>query len=89
MTMVNDHSESVERIAVSKFKATCLAVVQDVHRFGKPVLITKFGKPMAQLIPPPSDSKGKPFLGRMEGKGAILADIVGSVTDPADWDMLR
>ena len=80
----------MDTIAVSKFKATCLAVVQDVHRYGKPVLITKFGKPIAQLVPPPAKStRKKPFLGRMEGTGEILGDIMAPVVDPNDWDMLR
>ena len=37
----------MEEIAISKFKATCLAVVERVRKTRKPIRITKFGKPVA------------------------------------------
>ena len=40
----------METISVSRFKATCLAVLQRVKRTGKPVLITRFGEPVAELV---------------------------------------
>lgn len=46
----------IETISVSRFKATCLAVLQRVKRTGKPVLITRFGEPVAELVPPKSAS---------------------------------
>jgi hypothetical protein len=33
----------MEEIAISKFKATCLAVLEKVRKTGKPVLVTRFG----------------------------------------------
>ena len=42
----------MESIAVSKFKATCLAVLQRVKRTGRPVRVTRFGKPVADVVPP-------------------------------------
>lgn len=41
-------------IAISKFKATCLAVLEDVRRTGAPVTVTRFGKPVAEIVPPRS-----------------------------------
>ncbi|MBM4295475.1 MAG: type II toxin-antitoxin system Phd/YefM family antitoxin, partial [Deltaproteobacteria bacterium] len=41
----------MESITVSKFKATCLTVVEEVARQKKRVLITKRGKPIAELVP--------------------------------------
>ena len=37
----------METMPVSKFKATCLAVVQRVKRTERPLLITRFGEPIA------------------------------------------
>jgi prevent-host-death family protein len=42
----------METIPVSRFKATCLAVVQRVKRTGRPVLITRYGQPVAEVVPP-------------------------------------
>ena len=56
--MVYDHGilylvSSMEEIAISKFKATCLAVLEKVRKTGKPVLVTRFGQPVAEVVPPP------------------------------------
>src|SRR4030042_1103704 len=44
----------METIAISKFKATCLSVLQKVKRTGRPVLVTRVGKPIASIVPPPT-----------------------------------
>ena len=38
-------------VAVSKFKAQCLALVDRVARTGEEIVITQRGKPVARLIP--------------------------------------
>ena len=38
-------------IKASEFKAKCLAVLDQVERTGETVVITKKGKPVAQLMP--------------------------------------
>ena len=42
----------MREIAISQFKATCLAVLEDVRRTRRPVRVTRFGKPVAEVIPP-------------------------------------
>jgi len=79
----------METIAISKFKATCLAVVKRVKRTGKPIRITKFGKPIAEIVPPTPDSPKKSWLGCGIGTGTIIGDIVGPVSDADDWEALR
>jgi prevent-host-death family protein len=41
-----------EVVSVSKFKATCLALLDKVNRTGQPVLVTKQGEPIALITPP-------------------------------------
>lgn len=77
-----------EEIAISKFKATCLAVLEQVRKTGRPVRITKFGKPLADIVPPTASGGRKSWLGAMRGTGTILGDIVGPSTDPSEWDAL-
>jgi len=38
-------------MAAGKFKAQCLAVMDEVQRKRVPVLVTKNGKPVAKLVP--------------------------------------
>ena len=42
----------MQQIAISKFKATCLAVLEQVRRTGKPVSITRRGQVVAEINPP-------------------------------------
>src|SRR6476620_6200719 len=53
-TMVYDYgtNSTMRDIAISKFKATCLAVLEDVRRTGAPVTVTRFGRPVAEIVPP-------------------------------------
>ena len=79
----------METIAISKFKATCLAVLERVRRTGKPVLVTRFGKPVAEIAPPPTLARQRHWLGDMRGTGHILGDIVSPATDEEDWEALQ
>ncbi|MBI4479636.1 MAG: type II toxin-antitoxin system Phd/YefM family antitoxin [Acidobacteria bacterium] len=78
-----------ETMAISKFKATCLAVLKRVQKTGKPILITRFGKPVAEIMPPPAAAPPKRWLGGMEGTGRILGDIISPAIDEADWEALQ
>jgi len=75
----------MEEIAISKFKATCLAVLEKVKKTGQPVLVTRFGHPVAQIMPPASP-KRSPRLGTGIGTAEILGDIVGPTSDISEWD---
>jgi antitoxin (DNA-binding transcriptional repressor) of toxin-antitoxin stability system len=74
----------MQEIAISKFKATCLAVLEDVRRTGTPVRVTRFGRPIAE-IRPPSASPKKSWLGCMRDLTEIHGDIVGPIGAFEDW----
>jgi prevent-host-death family protein len=78
----------MKEIAISKFKATCLAVLEDVRRTRQPIRVTRFGKPVADVIPPKTEPK-KSWLGCMEGTGEIVGDIVGPVGAFDGWGKRR
>ena len=79
----------MEEIAISKFKAKCLAVLQRVKRTGRPVLVTRFGKPIAEVVPPSSRAKAQAWIGSFQSRGRILGDIVSPVAEERDWEVLR
>jgi prevent-host-death family protein len=79
----------VETIAISKFKATCLAVLERVRKTGTPILVTRFGEPVAEIVPPPPAERPANWLGCMAGTGRIVGDIVSPASDEDDWDALR
>ena len=79
----------MEEIAISKFKATCLAILERVRRTRKPVLITRFGEPIAEVVPPSPGPRPKNWLGAMAGTGHITGDIVAPASAEEDWDVLN
>lgn len=77
-------------IAISKFKATCLAVLERVRRTGNPVIVTRWGVPVAEIRPPPQSGPSGSWLGSMQGTIVILDDIVSPSTEPESaWEALK
>jgi prevent-host-death family protein len=74
-------------MAVSKFKATCLAVLDRVRRTGRPLRVTRFGKPIADIVPPQSVTRVPTWLGAMRGRAT--SDLVAPAEDARAWDALR
>jgi antitoxin (DNA-binding transcriptional repressor) of toxin-antitoxin stability system len=56
-----------------------------VKRTRRPVLITRFGQPVAEVVPPPPPTPGPGWLGAMAGRVRISGDVVGPVVEPRDW----
>jgi antitoxin (DNA-binding transcriptional repressor) of toxin-antitoxin stability system len=77
---------TMEEIAISKFKATCLAVLERVRKTGQPILVTRFGHPVAEISAPGASLKPVRKLGGMVGTMKIVGDIVGSISDESEWE---
>lgn len=71
-------------MAISKFKATCLAVLKRVQRTRQPILVTKFGQPVAAIVPSPTPPRPKTWLGCMAGAILIHGDIIAPARDEKD-----
>jgi hypothetical protein len=79
----------MQEIAISKFKATCLAVLENVRRTRQPVRVTRFGDPIAEVVPSSKNHKKKRWLGSMAGTGHIVGDIVSPAGEEKDWEVLN
>ena len=66
----------MEQVAISKFKATCLALIEEVRRTREPIVVTRFGKPVAQIVPPEPPKVPKRKLGGMAKTIHFAGDIV-------------
>ena len=89
--MVIDHGTTIymKEIAISEFKAKCLGILEEVRKTRKPIRVTRFGKPVAEVIPPSPVEVKKRRLGTMVGTGKILGDIVGPTGSWDDWEASR
>ena len=74
----------MKEIAISKFKATCLAVLERVRKTGEPIIVTGFGQPIAEIKPFGEAKRIR--LGGGVGTAVILGDIVGPIGDESDWE---
>lgn len=79
----------MESMSISEFKAKCLAVLARVKRTGKPVLVTRFGEPIAEVVPPRPSVHREAWLGAFRSSGRIVGDIVSPASDESEWDVLR
>jgi prevent-host-death family protein len=64
----------MKSIAAAKFKAQCLALLDEVEAEG--LVITKHGRPVAKLIPIGADSKD--LIGALAGKVTIKGDLLST-----------
>ncbi|MCY7417582.1 MAG: type II toxin-antitoxin system Phd/YefM family antitoxin [Chloroflexi bacterium] len=78
----------MESIPVSKFKATCLARLERVRQTGHPLIITKRGVPIAQVIGPPPPESPNTGFGVMAGTVVEHGDILAPI-DESEWEALR
>ncbi len=75
----------MQKVKASEFKAKCLALMDEVARTGEPVLVTKNGKPIAELRP--HRSRAESALGVWKDRLIVKGDIISPVG--ADWDALK
>ena len=83
------YSMTMEEVTISKFKATCLALLAKVKGTGQPILVTRKGEPIAQIVPPPLPERPSSWLGSFASSGKIVGDIVSPALDEEEWDALR
>ena len=42
----------MKEVAISEFKAKCLGILEEVRKTRRPIRVTRFGKPVAEVVPP-------------------------------------
>jgi prevent-host-death family protein len=78
----------METVAISKFKAECLAILERVRRTGQPVLVTRFGEPVAEVVPASVPVRDDSWLGRYRSEAHIVGDLVAPAAPASDWEAL-
>jgi prevent-host-death family protein len=70
-------------IPAGKFKARCLAIMDEVQAKRQAVVITKRGKPVAKLVP--VEKEKDDIFGFFKGRMKITGDIVSPAFTPEEW----
>lgn len=72
-------------IPAGEFKSKCLKLLDEVAEKRQPLIITKYGKPVAQVVPIPA--KQRDIVGSMKGSVTILGDIIAPLD--VEWDAMK
>jgi prevent-host-death family protein len=73
----------MKTIPAGKFKAQCLAIMDEVQAKRQAVVITKRGKPVAKLVP--VEQEKDDIFGFLKGKGKVTGDVVSPALTPEEW----
>ncbi len=81
-----EHNATAGRtIAAGEFKARCLKLLDEVAATRETIVITKFGKPVAKLVPM---AKGNvDIIGAMRGTVLWEGDIISPID--VEWDAMQ
>jgi len=71
----------MKTVAAGKFKAQCLALLDEVAREHETILVTKRGKPVARVVPVSEEMTD--LRGRLKGSVLREKDIISPV--PFTW----
>jgi prevent-host-death family protein len=76
-------------VTISEFKSKCCAFVEQVRRTRQPIRITRYGKPLAEIAPPPLTVDRKSMIGSMRDSCKIIGDIISPANGEDGWEVLR
>jgi prevent-host-death family protein len=79
--MSSEKKKPIREIAISKFKAKCLSLLQEVSKTKTPLRVTRRGKPIADVIPASSEGDERSWIGSLSGSVELLGDVVSPVID--------
>lgn len=77
----------MKTLPAGEFKQTCLRLLDEVGESGEPIVITKRGKPVAQLAPV-ERGQHEDWLGAMHDRGEIRGDLIAPALEPSEWNAL-
>jgi prevent-host-death family protein len=75
-------------VPISEFKATCLGLIEQVHKTRQPLRITRHGRPLAEVIPAGriGDESSR---GDMIGTAEIVGDTISPIIDLDEIEAYR
>ena len=78
----------METLAITKFKANCLTLLDEVSRHKKRIVITRHGKPIAEVVPYREEPDAAEPEVPLKDTVVFMGDIVSPVAEEA-WEVLQ
>ena len=79
----------MKTVPAGEFKQKCLRLLDEVAQTGTPIVITKRGKPVAQVVAPPPREVGAGWLGSLRGTAEVRGDLIEPAIEADAWEALR
>ncbi|MCC7366621.1 MAG: type II toxin-antitoxin system Phd/YefM family antitoxin [Dehalococcoidia bacterium] len=80
----------VRTIPAGEFKARCLALLDEVAETGEHIIVTKRGRPVAEISPPrtPRKADGR-YDDGLAGTLIYCGDIISPAVPAEEWEVMR
>lgn len=82
-------TKSIREVAISKFKAKCLSLLEQVNKTKTPLRVTRRGKAVADVIPPSTNSQERDWIGSMSDSLEIRGDVISPVIEIQEIEGLK
>ena len=87
--MSGGKKKPIQEIAISKFKAKCLSLLEEVSKTKTPLRVTRRGKAIADVIPASSEGDERSWIGSLSGSVDLVGDVVSPVIDMEAIEALK
>lgn len=87
--MSGGKKRTVREVAISKFKAQCLSLLEEVSKTKTPLRVTRRGKAIADVVPAASDGDEGSWIGSLAGSVDFVGDVVSPVIDIESIEALK
>jgi prevent-host-death family protein len=82
-------NKPMQEIAISEFKAKCLALLEEVDKTKVSLRVTRRGRPIAEVIPASPSVEERNWLGSMADCMQITGDVVSPVIEIQEIEALK
>jgi prevent-host-death family protein len=79
--MTRNQKGVVKEVAASDLKNDWYAYLDEVSQARTEIVLTRYGKPIAKLVPFDGENESRPVFGSMKGTVTVVGDIIKPVAD--------
>jgi prevent-host-death family protein len=76
----------MREVSISEFRAKCLRILEEVSKTNTPIRVTRFGKPIVDVVPSFPVQRRAAWIGSMKGSMEIVGDILCRANEEHDWE---
>ncbi len=80
--------KTVREVAISEFKAKCLALLDEVNKTKIPLRVTRRGEAVADVVPAAAGAEERDWIGSMSRSIEFTGDVIGPVIDTREIEAL-